>query len=107
MKMIVVQTTTANAADAERLAEALVAERLAACVQIEPIRSLYVWKGQVERREEQRLSIKTQEALFEAVRARLRELHPYETPEIIALPVATGDAEYFAWLGDLTVKPPR
>ncbi|HEY0649271.1 divalent-cation tolerance protein CutA [Phenylobacterium sp.] len=102
MKMIVVQTTTANAADAERLAEALVTERLAACVQIDPIRSLYVWKGQVERQEERRLSIKTRADLFEAVRARLRDLHSYDTPEVIALPVEAADPDYLAWLAETT-----
>ena len=102
MKMIVVQTTTANAADAERLAEALVTERLAACVQIDPIRGLYVWKGQVERQEERRLSIKTRADLFEAVRARLRDLHSYDTPEVIALPVEAADPDYLAWLAETT-----
>ena len=102
MKMIVVQTTTANAADAERLAEALVTERLAACVQIDPIRSLYVWKGQVERQEERRLSIKTRADLFEAVRARLRDLHSYDTPEVIALAVEAADPDYLAWLAETT-----
>ena len=105
--MITIQTTVATEADAERLAQALVAERLAACVQIAPIRSLYVWRGQVERAEEQLLSIKTRDDLFDAVRTRLRELHPYETPEVIALPVMAADADYRAWLEEVTAKPAR
>ena len=101
---IVVQTTTTTADAAERLAEALVAERLAACVQIAPIRSRYVWKGEVQREDEQLLLIKTRETLFEAVRARIRALHGYETPEIIATPVTAGDPDYLAWLAEVTTR---
>jgi len=99
---IVVQTTTATPEAAERLAEALVGEGLAACVQIAPIRSRYVWKGAVQREDEQLLLIKTREALFEAVHARIRALHAYETPEIIATSVAAGDADYLTWLAAAT-----
>lgn len=95
-------TTTASEPDAETLAEALLAEGLAACVQITAIRSRYVWKGQVERAEEQLLLIKTRETLFESVRARIRALHAYETPEIVALPIKAGDADYLAWLSEAT-----
>lgn len=96
-QLILVQTTTATIEDAERLAEALLAEGLAACVQIAAIRSRYVWKGAVERTDEQLLLVKTA-ADFEAVRARIRALHPYETPEILALPAAAVDADYLAWV---------
>ena len=99
---VVIQTTTASVEDAERIAEALVAERLAACVQIAAIRSRYVWKGEVQREDEQLLLIKTRESLFDAVRARIRALHSYETPEIIAMPLVAGDADYLAWLSEVT-----
>jgi periplasmic divalent cation tolerance protein len=99
---IVVQTTTASPEDAERLAEALLAERLAACVQIAPIRSRYAWKGEIQRDDEQLLLIKTRAELFEAVRARIRDLHAYKTPEVIAVPVVDGDADYLAWLAEVT-----
>lgn len=105
MKMIVVQTTTATPEAAEALAAALLAERLAACVQIAPIRSRYLWKGEVQREEEQLLAIKTRADLFEAVRARIRGLHGYETPEILALPVTAVDADYLAWVEDVTGRP--
>jgi uncharacterized protein involved in tolerance to divalent cations len=75
-----------------------VGERLAACVQLAPIRSRYVWKGAVQRDDEILLLIKTKAALFEAVRARVRALHSYETPEIVMLPVTAGDADYLAWI---------
>jgi uncharacterized protein involved in tolerance to divalent cations len=101
-EFITILTTTASPEDAETIADALLAEGLAACVQIAQIRSRYVWKGEVERADEQLLLIKTREAQFEAVRARIRALHSYETPEIIALPVAAGDGDYLAWLAEAT-----
>ena len=77
---------------------ALVGERLAACVQLTPIRSRYTWKGAVQRDDEILLLIKTGQDLFEAVRARVRALHSYETPEIVMLPVQAGDPDYLAWI---------
>ena len=94
----------ASAEEAERLAEALLAEGLAACVQIAPIRSRYVWKGEVQREDEQLLVIKTRQDLFEPLRARIRALHSYETPEVLALPALAGDADYLAWMGEVTRK---
>jgi periplasmic divalent cation tolerance protein len=99
---ITVLTTTAAEADAESIAEALLADGLAACVQIMPIRSRYVWQGEVRREAEQLLLIKTREALFEPVRARIRTQHSYETPEIVALPISAGDVDYLGWLGAAT-----
>ena len=91
-------TTAGSPAEAEALAEALVVERLAACVQTTPVRSRYVWKGELQRDDEVLLVIKTREALFETLRARIRALHSYETPEIVMLPVTAADADYLAWL---------
>jgi uncharacterized protein involved in tolerance to divalent cations len=103
--MIVIQTTTATVDDAERIAEALLAEGLAACVQVLAIRSRYVWNGAIQRDDEQLLLIKTRAELFEPVRARIRALHPYETPEVIALPIVAGDPDYLAWLAQATGQP--
>jgi periplasmic divalent cation tolerance protein len=94
----VILVSAGSEAEAEAIAEVLVAERLAACVQLTPIKSRYVWKGAVQRDDEILLLIKTKAALFEAVRARVRTLHSYETPEVLMLPVAEGDADYLAWL---------
>jgi uncharacterized protein involved in tolerance to divalent cations len=99
---VTVLTTTASEAEAEAIAEALLAEQLAACVQITTIRSRYVWKGEVQREAEQLLLIKTREALFEPVRARIRTLHSYETPEIVALPITAADADYQTWMAGVT-----
>lgn len=95
---VTVLTTTASEAEAEAIAEVLLAEELAACVQIAAIRSRYVWKGELQREAEQLLLIKTRAALFEIVRAKIRTLHSYETPEIVALPIVAGDADYLSWM---------
>jgi periplasmic divalent cation tolerance protein len=96
----VVLVATGSDAEAERIADALLAEGLAACVQLSPIRSRYVWKGAIERADEVLLSVKTRADLFEAVRARVRALHSYETPEIVMLPIMAGDADYLAWIAE-------
>ena len=94
-----VTTTVATQADAERIAAALVEERLAACVQVAgPIISTYRWQGAVERVTEWHCHCKTTRARYPALEARLRELHPYETPEIIALPIGAGSPAYLAWI---------
>ena len=98
----VILVTAGSEAEAETLAEALVGERLAACVQLMPIRSRYVWKGAVQRDDEILLLIKTKAALFEAVRTRVRELHSYETPEVVMLPMTAADADYLAWIAGET-----
>ena len=95
---VTVLTTTASEAEAEAIAEALLAEELAACVQISEIRSRYVWQGQLQRETELLLLIKTRAALFEIVRAKIRAMHGYETPEIVALPIVAGDADYLSWM---------
>jgi periplasmic divalent cation tolerance protein len=95
----IVLTTCPDAACAERIARALVEEGLAACVNILPsMRSIYKWKGKIEDATEQLLVIKSAVARFPAICDRLRSLHPYELPEIIAVPIVEGLPEYLAWL---------
>ena len=95
----IVLTACPDKACAERIARALVEEGLAACVNIlPPMRSIYRWKGKIEDASEQLLVIKSAVAHFPAIRDRLRSLHPYELPEIIAVPIADGLPEYLAWL---------
>ncbi|MDH3513628.1 MAG: divalent-cation tolerance protein CutA [Gammaproteobacteria bacterium] len=94
-------TTCPDAAAAERIAQALVSEHHAACVNILPIaKSVYRWKGRVESAAEQLLIIKSLTRAFGDIRRRILELHPYELPEIIAVPVADGHPEYLAWIRD-------
>jgi periplasmic divalent cation tolerance protein len=96
---ILVLSTVARAEDAERIGRALVERGLAACVNVVPgLVSIYRWKGAVEREEERLLLIKTRGEAFSALREALVALHPYEVPEVLALPIADGHAPYLAWL---------
>lgn len=95
----VVLTTAGSDEQAETLARALVERRLAGCVNVvRGVCSVYRWKGEVTREDERLLVIKTSEAQIDALSAAIRELHSYEVPELIVLPVAGGDAAYFRWL---------
>lgn len=98
---IVVYVTAGSTAEADRLAQVLVEERLAACVnRVGPVRSVYRWRGKVERSEEELLIIKTRKELFAALQKRVRELHSYDVPEIIALPIIAGSEGYLRWLSE-------
>ena len=106
MQPLLVLCTCPDAASAARIAETLVAERLAACVTRLPgARSVYRWQGAIEQADEVQLLIKTTRACFEPLRARLAALHPYEVPEILALPIEAGHAPYLDWLA-AQVAPP-
>jgi periplasmic divalent cation tolerance protein len=95
----VVLSTTGNRDEADRLATALVERQLAGCVQIlGPITSVYRWQGAVERGEEWLCVIKTLEEKYPALEAAIKELHSYDTPQIVMLPITAGSAEYLAWL---------
>jgi len=97
---VIVLTTLAADVDAAAFARTLVAERLAACVNILPIRSLYRWQGRVDEASEQQLVIKTAADRVAALAARLRELHPYEVPEVLVLRVTEGSDAYLRWIRD-------
>ncbi len=96
---IVVLCTVPSAEIAERVAHALLEARCAACVNIVPaVRSLYRWNGAVQDAGELQLLIKTRTARYADVERVIRAAHPYEVPEIIALPIAHGSADYLAWI---------
>jgi periplasmic divalent cation tolerance protein len=98
---IQIATTTADRADAERIAAALVAKQLAACVQVTgPVESTYRWKSQIETSQEWVCTIKTLRGLYPQVEQAIRDLHSYEEPEIVAIPIVTGSAGYLKWLAD-------
>ena len=100
---IVVLCTCPDESGALDIARILVKEGLAACVnRIGPATSVYRWEGRVCEQSEQLLVIKTTAARYEAVEMRLRALHPYEIPEIIAIPVVAGSSQYLAWLATAT-----
>jgi len=92
--------------DADRLATTLVEERLVACAQVlHGLRSIYVWEGEIESAAEALLLLKTRDDLFETLVARVTELHPYDVPEVIAVPITRLSPAYAGWLAQ-TLGPP-
>ncbi|MFT3848836.1 MAG: divalent-cation tolerance protein CutA [Propionivibrio sp.] len=99
MSVILVMTNLPDRAAAEKLAALVVEERLAACVNLlAPCTSIYQWKGSVEHAEEVPLLIKTTEERYASLEAAIRSAHPYETPEIVTIPITAGLPEYLAWV---------
>ncbi len=105
-KKIVALVTARDTREANRIARALVGEGLAACVNLTEarIRSVYRWKGKVETAREILLLVKTTRRAFAAAERRIRALHSYEVPEIVALPIVAGSRAYLRWL-ERSVKP--
>jgi periplasmic divalent cation tolerance protein len=104
--VLVVLTNCPDAAVADRIARTLVEQGLAACVnQLPPVSSLYRWQGSVERASEVPLLIKTTRERLQEVQDAIRALHPYELPEVIALPVVAGLPAYLRWVLDETQPP--
>lgn len=95
-------TTAPSRDDATKIANMLFDEKLAACVQLLPIESFYVWDGKRQNEAELLLLIKTRTALFENAIARIKAAHPYSVPEIVALPFSAGFADYLGWIDEAT-----
>ncbi len=96
---LLVMTTTPGSITAKKVANELVEKNVAACVQVLPqAYSVFRWKGRIEHEEEHLLIIKTSAASYQAVEDTIKTQHPYEVPEIIALPITGGLPEYLAWL---------
>ncbi len=95
----VVLVTAASRSQAEAIARALLTAKLAACVNLFPVHSLYVWQGNLETSDEWQLVIKTDLAKFADLESQIRALHSYEVPEIIALPIVAGSQPYLNWIG--------
>jgi periplasmic divalent cation tolerance protein len=103
MDALLVVSNLPDRASAEKLARLLVEARLAACVNVlSPARSVYRWKGKIEDAEEHPVLIKTTRERYAALEAAIRKNHPYELPEIIALPVAAGLPAYLDWVASET-----
>ena len=99
----VIFVTVGSREEGERIAEALVGEQLAACVNIVgPIRSIYRWENAIQRDDEWLLIIKAPTAQFDTLAARVRALHSYQTPEVIAVPITAGSDAYLEWLRGVT-----
>lgn len=102
---IVVLVTVKNKKEGAKIAEALLAQKLAACVNmLDGVESHFLWKGNVDTAEESLLIIKTRRVSFKDVRKVVKDLHSYDVPEIIALPIIDGDEGYLGWVGDVTGK---
>jgi len=94
--------TVRSEAESATLANALLTEKLAACINILPIRSCYFWQGEIQNDQEWQLLIKTRSNLFEKLAERVKILHSYDVPEIIAVPIVAGSVTYLNWIADNT-----
>lgn len=102
MDEIVVFITVSNEDEAAKIAKLLVEAKLAGCVNIiKNIRSIYIWQGKIEDEPEVLMIAKTEKKLFSALSAKVRELHSYTVPEIIALPIVEGSEDYLKWLKEV------
>jgi periplasmic divalent cation tolerance protein len=100
---IVVLITASSEDEAAKIARALVDDRLAGCVNIiKNIRSIYSWEGKIEDGPEILMIVKTQKTLFDSLMKKVKELHSYTVPEIIALPILEGSEDYLRWLREVT-----
>ncbi len=103
---VVITTSVAARDEAQRIAGALIGERLAACVQVMPIESHYRWEGAIEQASELLLVIKTSAARAPAVQARILALHSYDVPELLVTPVVGGAAAYLDWIAEQVEPAP-
>ena len=102
----IVMTSIGTEDEADALAESIVEARLAACVQVQRVRSLYIWLDELHREPEWVLHIKTLDVRYGALEAFIRERHSYQTPEIVRVPISAGSADYLGWLRAGSTPPP-
>jgi periplasmic divalent cation tolerance protein len=100
----IVLVTASSQDEAEAIAQALLQCKLAACVSLMPIRSVYTWKGEVRNEAEWQLMIKTDLQRFSQLEAKVQELHSYKVPEVIGLPIMVGSEAYLRWMGEQVAK---
>ena len=103
MKAVIVQTTTSNEEEAKKIAKILIQDKLAACVQLKDIESLYNCDGKLCCERETLLSIKTKKELFSKVKSKILELHSYDTPEIIELDISNISEDYLKFIKENTI----
>jgi periplasmic divalent cation tolerance protein len=101
----IVLVTASSEDEGKAIASSLVAAQLAACVTLFPIRSIYTWGGEIHDEPEWQLIVKTDLAHFKALAAKIEELHSYEVPEMIALPIVAGSQSYLDWMGEQVISP--
>lgn len=103
MEEIVVFITASDDDEAAKIARMLVESRLAGCINIvKDIRSIYSWQGKIEDEKEVLMIVKTQKTLFDSLMKKVKELHSYTVPEIIAIPIVEGSEDYLKWLKEVT-----
>lgn len=104
MDEIVVFITASNEDEAVMIGKAILEDRLAGCINIvRDIRSIYIWKGKIEDEKEVLMVVKTRKHLFNALTEKVKRIHSYTVPEIIALPITEGSEDYMKWLKEVTV----
>ena len=103
MKAVIVQTTTSSKEEAKNIAEILIQYKLAACIQLKEIESIYNWDGKLCCERETLLSIKTKKELFSKVKSKILELHSYDTPEIIELDISNISEDYLKFIKENTI----
>lgn len=104
MDEIVVLITASNEDEAVRIANAILEDRLAGCINIvRDIRSIYIWQGKIEDEKEVLMVVKTRKPLFNDLEEKVKKIHSYTVPEIIALPVTDGSKDYLKWLKEVTI----
>ncbi|RXJ91846.1 divalent-cation tolerance protein CutA [Arcobacter sp. CECT 8983] len=94
MKLLLVQTTCASKSEAKKIAQVLIEKKLAACIQMSKIESLYMWKDEFCNDKEVLLSIKTKKENFKKIKSKIKELHSYDVPEIIGLDISDSSKDY-------------
>ncbi len=100
MNYIIVTTTTSTKDEAKQLASILLEKQLAACIQINPIESIYRWKGEIECEEEFRLTVKSKVAHYKEIEKSIKENHSYELPQIVMKLIDKGSDEYLKWIDE-------
>jgi len=104
MQYCSIYITTGDEAEARKIGKALVEEKLAACVNFHPIQSIYRWEGKIEEEGEIAVLVKTRAELVDRVIERVKELHSYEVPDIISLPIEKGYPAYLQWVEESTQR---
>ncbi len=102
MKYCSIYITTGDEDEAREIGRALVTEKLAACVNILPVKSIYRWQGNIEEEGEVAIFVKTRDELVDQVIERVKQLHSYEVPCIVSFPIAKGNPDYLKWIGEAT-----
>jgi len=97
---LVVFVTASSSAQARRIARRLLQSKLAACVNMVPIESMFLWKGEIQEEEEVLMVIKTRAEAFDDLMNAVKGMHTYDTPEVIGMPVVLGSREYLKWIDD-------